>query len=301
MLPDGSRPEDWVSVFSSATRRPCEEQALVLKAMDIAHFVTEQPDACHLMVPEAAAARARDQLGLYRRENPQRLVEPWPAIAPSRGLALATAWIVALSLAYAVQVSALFGLDWLGAGELVAGRVRAGEWWRVVTALSLHADIEHVIGNIVFGAFFAYLAGQHLGSGVAALGTVALAGLGNAANAFLQVAQHRSIGASTAVFAALGLVAAVVLGSSRRQRQQRPGWARRWSPAVGAVALLAYTGTGDEHTDVFAHLAGFLTGVLGGTGLHALGGVRPGQPWRQAGCGLAAAALLALAWWRAFL
>lgn len=298
MLPDGSRPEAWVSVFSSATRRPCEEQALVLKAMDIAHCVTEQPDACHLLVPEMAAARARDQLGLYWHENPQRLPAPWPAMPPSRGLALVTAWIVALSLAYAVQVSSLSGLDWLGAGELVAGRVRAGEWWRAVTALTLHADIDHVIGNIVFGAFFAYLAGQYLGSGVAALGTVALASLANAANALLQVAQHRSIGASTAVFAALGLVAAVVLAGAR---QQRPGWARRWSPAVGAVALLAYTGTGDEHTDVFAHLAGFLAGVLGGAGLQALGGVRPGQPWLQAGCGLAAAALLALAWWRAFL
>lgn len=298
MLPDGSQPADWVSVFCSPMRRPCEEQALVLKAMDIAHFVTEQPDGCHLMVPVALAVQARSQLGLYRRENPQRPAAPWPAIPPTRGLPLVTAWIVVLSLAYAVQVSSLFGLDWLGAGELVAWRVREGEWWRTVTALTLHGDIDHVIGNIVFGAFFAYLAGQYLGSGVAALGSIALASLGNAANAFLQLAQHRSIGASTAVFAALGLVAAVVLG---RSRQQPPGWARRWSPAVGAVALLAYTGTGDEHTDVFAHFAGFLAGALGGAVLHGLGGVRPGQLPLQAGTGLAAAALLALAWWRAFL
>jgi membrane associated rhomboid family serine protease len=224
------------------------------------------------------------------------VVLPWPAIAPSRGVPGAVGWIVGLSILYAVQVSDLFSVDWLAAGELVAGRVRDGEWWRAVTALTLHGDIDHVVGNIVFGAFFGYLAGQYLGSGVAALATVAMAGLGNIGNALVQVAAHRSIGASTAVFAALGLVAAVVWGASRRYAL---GWARRWSPVVGAIALLAYTGTGDAQTDITAHLAGFAAGALGGALIHVLGGVRPGQLRLQGLAGAGACALVLLAWVRA--
>lgn len=293
MLPEEPARAGWTSVFVAATRRPCEEQALVLRAMDIAHLLSEQPDGCHVMVPLELAARARGELLAYRRENPKRQVIDWPAIPPPRGLRLAVAWVLVLALAWLVQNSTLFAVDWLGAGELVAGRLRAGEWWRAFTALTLHADIAHVIGNIVFGACFGYLAGQHLGSGVAALAIVVLAGIGNLANALVQLGSHRSIGASTAVFAALGLVAALARAAMRHHAL---GWARAWAPLIGGIALLAFIGTGDEHTDIFAHLAGFLAGLVGGLLLQRLGGPRPPAAGWQALAGAGAACLLALAW-----
>lgn len=295
MLPDGSELADWVSVHRALTRRPCEEQALVLKAMDIPHHVTGQPDGWHVVVPAAHATRARQELGLYRSENRRRFVPPWPEIPPSRGVPLAVAWIVVLCLCWVIQSRSLSGVDWLATGELVAGRVRAGEWWRTLTALTLHGDPAHAVGNIAFGAFFGYLAGQYLGSGVAAMATVALAGLANGGNALVQLAAHRSIGASTAVFTALGLVVALAWAASRRHAL---GWARIWSPVVAGIALLAFIGTGDEQTDIFAHLAGFLAGLAGGAALDRLGGVRPGHARLQTLAGAGAAALLALAWWR---
>jgi membrane associated rhomboid family serine protease len=260
-LPPIPPPGDWVSIFRSSYRRPCEEQALVLKAMGIEHVVTERLDGCHLLVPAASAAQAMEQLGLYRRENPARRGPPWPTLAPTRGIAGAAGFVLVIAVAYVLQVRYAFNVDWLSAGRLVAGAVRDGEWWRAWTALMLHADAAHVAGNMVFGAFFGYLAGQYLGSGVAWLAIVWTAGAGNIANALIQNPAHRSIGASTAVFAALGLVASFVWALSRRHTL---GWARRWSPVVGAVALLAYTGTGDEQTDIVAHLTGFLGGVAGG-------------------------------------
>jgi len=296
MLPEEPARAGWTSVFVAATRRPCEEQALVLRAMDIAHLVSEQPDGCHVMVPLELAARARAELLAYRQENPRRQVVDWPAIPAPRGRRLAVAWVLVLALAWVVQNSALPGVDWLGAGELVAGRVRAGEWWRAFTALTLHADIAHLTGNIVFGACFGYLAGQHLGSGVAALAIVVLAAVGNLANALVQLGSHQSIGASTAVFAALGLVVAL---SRMAMRQRVAGWARAWAPLVGGIALLAFIGTGDEHTDIFAHLAGFLAGLAGGLPLRRLGGPQPlGAGW-QLLAGTAAAGLLVTAWLRA--
>ncbi|MCK6371702.1 MAG: rhomboid family intramembrane serine protease [Gammaproteobacteria bacterium] len=279
-------------MFRSATRRPCEERALVLRAMQLEHFVTEQPDGCHLMVPRAERAAALEQLQLYATENPERRSEPWPDIPPRRGLVAAVAFVLALFVAYSIQSRFAYGIDWTATGQLIARRVVAGEWWRAVTALTLHADAAHVAGNILFGGFFGYLCGQYLGSGVALLAITWSAAAGNLVNAFLQPGWHRSIGASTAVFAALGLVAAFVWGISRRFAL---GWARRWAPVVGAVALLAYVGTGDERTDIVAHLTGFLAGAAGGLALFRLGS-RVARPAWQVAAGVVAGLTLLAAW-----
>lgn len=291
-LEPGSGGAEWVSVFRSPRRQPCEEQALVLKAMGIEHAVSERPDGCHLLVPAAAAIHALEQIGLYRRENPAGVVTGWPPVPPVRGLPLGAAFAALVALSFLLQGAYAFGIDWLGAGELVAGRVLAGEWWRAVTALALHGDAGHAAGNMAFGAFFGYLAGQYLGSGVGGLAIVLAAAAGNLANAALQAGGHRSIGASTAVFAALGLVGAWVFGLSRRHAL---GWARRWAPVVGAVALLAYTGTGDENTDVTAHLTGFVAGAAGGALLFRAGATAA-RPAVQVATAVAALGILALAW-----
>jgi membrane associated rhomboid family serine protease len=292
--PDG----EWVSVFRSSSRRPCEEQALVLKAMNIEHRVSERPDACHVLVPAAQAAFAGEQLRLYQRENPRRPVTPWPAIEPARGLGGALGFALLLSAAYMVQSGYAWGIDWTDAGELIAGQVRAGQWWRAVTALTLHGDAAHVSGNLVFGSFFGYLAGQYLGSGVAWLAALWAAVAGNIANAFMQSSDHRSIGASTAVFAALGIVASVVWIISRRFTL---GWARRWAPVVGAVALLAYIGTGDEQTDITAHLTGFVAGAAAGVAFYRLADRGGRGRLLQGLCAAAALVTIAVAWTLALL
>jgi len=53
------------------------------------------------------------------------------------------------------------------AGALVAGPTRGGEFWRAVTALTLHLDVGHLLANLGFGTVFGLLAGQLLGAGVA--------------------------------------------------------------------------------------------------------------------------------------
>lgn len=288
---------EWTSVFTAARRRSCEEQALVLKAMGISHLLVElPPQGWHLLVPETLAARAREELYLYHRENPRHSPPAWPVIPRARGLPLAATWVLALVLAWIVQRGWLFGVDWLGAGGMVAGRALEGEWWRALTALMLHADIGHLVGNLVFGAFFAYFAGQHLGSGVAALAIIVFAGFGNLGNAWIQLDSHRSIGASTAVFAALGLIGALAVAATRRHAV---GWARSWAPVVGAVAMLAFIGTGDEHTDIVAHLTGFVAGMGGGVLLQRHGGGVWADPRWQPPAAVAALCLLGVAWWLA--
>lgn len=286
----------WVSVFRAATRAPCQEQALVLGAMGIEHLVSEQPDGCHLLVEESLAATAAEQLRLYRRENPRELRPAWPLMPHARGAAGALFYAVMIAVAFVVQAHYLFAIDWTGTGQLVAGEVQRGAWWRAVTALTLHADAAHVVGNMLFGGFFGYLAGQYLGSGVAWLAIIVTGAAGNVLNAFIQAPDHRSIGASTAVFAALGVVAACVWAATRRYTL---AWARRWSPVVGAVALLAYTGTGDAQTDIVAHLTGFVAGCGGGLLLQRCPALLRAGLRTQAAAALLAVVLVVIAWLRA--
>jgi membrane associated rhomboid family serine protease len=96
-------------------------------------------------------------------------------------------------------------------------------------------------------------------AGAAWASIVLAAVLGNLLDSALMPNTHSSIGASTAVFATLGLVAAY---SWRLQLSKRMQWAHRWAPLISGVMLLALLGSGDEHTDVLAHLTGFICGVL---------------------------------------
>ena len=77
----------------------------------------------------------------------------------------------------------------------------------------------------------------------------------------MQPETHTSIGASTAVFAALGLLVAHAL---RNRGPVRETLLKRWSPLIGGVVLLAMTGVGGERTDVMAHVTGFVAGMLMG-------------------------------------
>ena len=70
---------------------------------------------------------------------------------------------------------------------------------------------------------------------------------------------HSSIGASTAVFAALGIMVAHALRPRASMPQSKM---KRWSPLIAGVLMLAFIGVGGEHTDVVAHVTGFLAGLM---------------------------------------
>ena len=142
---------------------------------------------------------------------------------------------------------------------------------------------------------FGLFAAQALGGGVAWCGIVLAGALGNLLNALVQPAYHSSLGASTAVFAALGILVAHAL-RYRHAVAAGSGLIRRWSPLVGGVALLAYTGTGGERTDVVAHLTGFLAGLALGWVCSRLPYERLGSRSVQRATGVIALGLLVLGW-----
>jgi rhomboid protease GluP len=184
-------------------------------------------------------------------------------------------------------------LDAFELGELNAARIQGGQWWRAWTALTLHVDAAHLVANLAAGLWFGYLAARQLGAGTAWLLTVSGAALANLLEGLYAPPEHRSVGASTAVFTALGAMSAY---SWRERFPLSQRWARRWGPLVAGVVLLGWTGSAGEQTDLMAHLLGFATGAVLGAGA-ALPAVRRQLPRvPQSLAGAATVAMLVIAW-----
>ncbi len=175
----------------------------------------------------------------------------------------------------------------------------AGEWWRAVTALTLHTGLSHLASNIAFGGFFGLYVGRYLGSGLGWAAILAGGAIGNAVNAWIQPASHLAIGASTSVFAALGLLSAYTW---RRGFLRNTPWKVRIAPVTAAICLLAFTGTGagtgSDNVDVMAHLTGFLSGF--GLGVWLASRALPTGEKAQQRIAIVAVAVIALAWVTAF-
>src|SRR6185437_8378208 len=191
----------------------------------------------------------------------------------------------------------LWGVGAFDAGMLNAADVRAGQWWRVLTALTLHVDGEHLLGNLLIGAWFGQLVGRQLGPGHAWFLVLVGAGTSNLLEAFLLAPPYQSVGASTAVFTALGLASAYSWGTHARWSQS---WAARWTPLICGVVLLAFLGSGGSESagdvDVAGHGLGFALGILLGLLVTASRVQRASQRIPQWTTGLVALSSLAAAW-----
>ncbi len=242
--------------------------------------------------------RAAHELADYLRENrrPARSPVVWPRHPHALyGVIGYAAVEIAVTIA---AVTHALDKGWTSAGVLDKGYFDRGEWWRVLTALTLHADMLHLLSNLAFGALFGYPAARLFGPGVAWLLILFGGGLAYGIDALLHPPEHYLLGASTAVFTALGLIAAY--GWRRHLRDWTP-WMRNASPLVAGLALLAFTGTGGENTDILAHLAGFAVGAGMGAICARLPMPAPGRAGIQWIAGLFALGLLALAWTLALL
>jgi rhomboid protease GluP len=281
-------------VRRSRSRREAEQQALVLAAMGIGSQLVAGPGGVEIHVAATDAEAARGQLEAYERENAAR--RPATAVAPRtdlEGWPASAVYAMVLLFFFGAERRGLGSVDWLAAGAAQAGLIADGDWWRAVTALTLHADHGHLLGNLLAGAVVGTLAAQLLGQGLAWLGILLAGSIGNLLAALLRAPDHAAIGASTAVFGALGIVSAFT--RQRRRLEHHPNL-RRLAPLWAGVLLLAYLGFGGERTDVGAHVTGFAVGLgLGWALAKWLELVRHG-PRAQRAYGGAAAALLVLAW-----
>jgi len=273
-------------------RRQADEWAVVLAASNIPHHVSPTLDGWALIVGARDAEALREALDAYDRENTADTADVGAdAVPPIRGAAVVGVAVGLLLIGFfAVTGTRASRSSWFERGSADAGRIVAGEWWRTVTALTLHADAPHVIGNAGASVLLVGAVSQQLGPGVG-LCVLLLAGAGgNALTAVAHGAHHDSVGASTALFGAIGILAATRVMSRGRRAPAR----KLWMVIAASLALLALLGT-SPGSDLLAHLFGLLLGsALGVAAAPTL--PRPLRPPVQWALAVAVLAVVVGAW-----
>src|ERR1035441_7754541 len=180
------------------------------------------------------------------------------------------------------------------AGVMDGTAVSHGQWWRLFTAIWLHADLAHLAANATIGLVLLGLAMGRYGTG-AEIGRAHLAGAGgNLVAGLISLQTHRSLGASGMVMGCLGLLA-VQSFSLWRQTPHAPKFIL--SGICGGLmlfVLLALT----PGTDVMAHLGGFVSGLILGALMNLVPAIAQ-KPKTNVLTGLLLAILAPGPWWLA--
>ena len=283
---------EWVQVRTTRQARVLDEWSLVLSAADIAHTSTKRRGRYILRVEAARAEEAVDTLADYDRERRQRAPSIWTNRVWAEDVGTANAaWLCASSLLIAHMFFSATESEssWIEHGAAKATAIRAGETWRCLTALTLHADAGHVGSNTLSTLLFLTPICRLLGGGTAFALTLSCGAIATLVSGLTRHAGYSGIGASTAVFAAVG-----ILGGLRiRADAPTPMW-RRIRPLGAVVAILAMLGASPE-TDVTAHSLGLLCGVAGGFAFTQLRN-EPFEPQIDRWIGIAASLSIAVAW-----
>lgn len=268
--------------------RRAMDLSLVLEQEGIPHELRRVEDAhWALQIDDDDGARAQAALAAFEQENPIEVRRPERVLHPITGaVASGVAFGLALVAIYLRTGPESPGSPWFDRGSADAAAILRGEWWRSVTALTLHADAGHVAGNALLGGLLLALLARSVGAGVGSALMLLSGVAGTLAAAGLVRRDFISIGASTAVFGALGALAALPRDSRRI-----------WLPLVGGLALLAYLGT-SKRADVAGHLCGFVAGMLAGAAVRFLPPLRSRAA--QACLAVTAASVPVVAWLAAF-
>ena len=263
-----SAEEEWVQVGHFSSLEQAYDHGLVILAMGEACRVEEAavPGEFELQAEVLPAAKISAELDVYGREisvpvKPPAVGREWAR--HSAGWPLVGVWVLALMAVFYWQ-----GVDATlveRAASSSVGIFGRGEWWRPFTALFLHADISHLVGNLVGGAIFATLVSKSVGA-LRAWAMILICGtLGNLLTARINYPDaFLSIGASTGVFAALGILSGLGISETLRERARLP-WARITAPVLAGIVLLSWLGSGNgTNTDVMGHVFGFGSGLVAG-------------------------------------
>ena len=135
----------------------------------------------------------------------------------------------------------------LRAASVDAGAFLQGEWWRVITGLTVHSDPTHLAGNVLSILLLGYAVCLAFGAGIGWTLILGSGIAGNIAACFFHGPDHVSVGASTACFGALGIVSARQAVRYFRHYGLAGGiWSRTWIPLGAGLAVLTMLGTGER-------------------------------------------------------
>ncbi|HAB14914.1 MAG TPA: rhomboid family intramembrane serine protease [Verrucomicrobiota bacterium] len=247
---------DLPAAIRARSERQAMDWSLVLASQGIEVTLDRDPldGVWCLLVAPAEEPRARAAIRQYRIEN--RGFE-WQRELPGSDY-LFDGRVVFWALAIAFVFLLTGGSD--HAGIFDTQLVRQGQWWRAFTAEWLHRDVAHLFSNLAMGMLFLGLAMARFGAGVALLGSLLAGALANGVGLLLRGEDYLGLGASGLVMGALGMVIAQAVPRWRSGRRGN----RVVLTSLGTGALLFILLGTDPSTDVLAHTAGLVFGIIFG-------------------------------------
>lgn len=267
--------------------------SLVLASQGIPHKIVQLDSDYLLKVKQDHHDHARHQIDKYERENHLKKscpVHQGMKTGSHRGGIHITIWLTLLfSLTFLPPVrQMLFEMGCADAGAMVSG-----QWWRAVTALTLHENALHLLSNMIFGGIIMIGVCEELGDGGGWLFTLVSGTSGNLINAWAHQDNHISIGASTAVFGAVG-----ILTATRALSWSQSGFRRIITPLGAGLALLGFMGSSGQRTDLGAHFFGFASGLILGMFFQRMNKSSTlfARDSAQRSMGLAAALIVIVSW-----
>jgi len=284
------------AVIPVRSRQQAMDWSLVLISQGIECRIDPegQDHGWQLAVAQEDLSRSIQALRLYHRENKQHI---WSQVEPWTGLTFdwrATAWFVLVALLYVLGQTKYAFLK--PAGLMISANVSSGEWWRLFTAVMLHADPPHLLSNITIGTIFLGFAMGIFGPDVALAASFLAGVLGNVGGyIFYNSATHRGLGASGMVMGSLGLIAVHSFWRGHRTLTLRQAGLRGF---VAGCFLLILLGT-NQGTDVLAHAGGFVAGAVLGSILCLLPEKQLHRPLLNRLMELSTSAMVVLTWWLA--
>ncbi len=261
MLPEPEIPDGFHVVALFSDMEEAHEAGLAVLAMGQAYWMFPFEGRYALCVEPLIAQAVEHELNEWhalRGKRRKGVSALWPnRVVKSRSFVL---YGLLLCGVFAAQQQ----LDLVAVGSSDAHAIfDAQQWWRAVTALTLHGDVVHLVSNLVAGLGFVALVARVFGARIGWLMVFLAGSLGNLLTAWLHYPHaHVSIGASTAVFGALGILtgASVWLAwFDPRRSLSLPQWLL---PMLGGLTLLGLLGMGEGPIDILAHVCGFGFGVV---------------------------------------
>lgn len=241
------------------------EWLAVLAAKGLDYRLSHESMKWVIHVPQSQSDTANAEISAYESDEQRRAECKTALPAPEHSVPASWSplWVAGFITAFYL---------WLGpydSGNLIIRRavadseaIRQGEWWRLITALTIHSGPAHLSGNLLSLLAFGWWACVMFGGGAAWLMILCAGVGGNAIACLSHPAQSISFGASTACFGALGIISACqMIKKIKHHGFSWSVWSRSWLPAGAGLAMLAMLGAGPG-TDVTAHAAGFVCGFI---------------------------------------
>lgn len=235
--------------------------SLVLSAANITHRI-QYLSAHHIEIYVAARQqeKALYEIAAYEREN-----QEWPPIYQTDAFLPTFRAMSAVVIGCLVCLYGLSG-DWnlksfwfqKGAGDSTA-IINHLELYRLVTALTLHSDIVHLMGNCFLGGFLLHFFFHLTGNGIGLFAMLLTATMANLINVLIHGPGHLFVGFSTAIFSVIGMLCTISFALQTKRLSLH-----FFMPVMSGLALLAFLGSSGERTDLGAHLFGLLCGLVCG-------------------------------------